>query len=449
VLRGLATVHHAGIVHRDLKPENIFLVKERDDKLIPKLLDFGISRSLEPDTRRSAVTTTEGMIIGTPQYMSPEQARGLRDIDQRTDLYSLGVVLFEALTGFVPFDSRNTGDLLMQVIRDPAQPLYELVPQIGESLCHVVDKVLAKDPAQRYADATAMQAALVAAARRIPSTLDRRERMFPPPAIGGNNESKRAGVGRGVRSPTAQSLSIPAAPRAARGPSKLAELSPWHSASDAPTQDRLAQVTPAVAEQSASKLATGAAAVRGWSAPRRWLPIAVSSLGLVVVAVAATLAWTYRDAGRDDSGFIVVQAPAPAPPPSTQTAAHGSVPVEAEPESQTKPAPEPPKVRKQVTAEAPDPLRLMAAEVARAFARQKVKVTGCLDAHPEDMQSAPQLTINVTVTAAGKASSAQLLPETIANKPVSGCVTEAVLSMSFPPQTQPTTFRVPLLWHRK
>src|SRR5690606_30027952 len=91
ILDGLAAVHKAGIVHRDLKPDNVFLLDD-DGEVRPKLLDFGVSRETSATSgRRSALTTNDGYLVGTPEYMSPEQARGLRDVDWRTDIYSAGV----------------------------------------------------------------------------------------------------------------------------------------------------------------------------------------------------------------------------------------------------------------------------------------------------------------------------------------------------------------------
>ncbi|MCZ7680636.1 MAG: serine/threonine protein kinase [Sandaracinaceae bacterium] len=102
VLSGLAAVHDAKIIHRDLKPENVFLVED-EEGVSPKLLDFGVSRAL--DSRgglQSVLPTVENAIVGTPHYMSPEQARGLRTVDHRSDLWSAGVMLFELLTGTLP-----------------------------------------------------------------------------------------------------------------------------------------------------------------------------------------------------------------------------------------------------------------------------------------------------------------------------------------------------------
>jgi serine/threonine protein kinase len=115
-LGGLAAVHDRGIIHRDLKPDNIFLTYDADGSF-PKILDFGVSKDLGRDTvGERSVQTRDGVLLGTPQYMSPEQARGLKDIDHRTDLYSMGVILYEVLAGVRPFESENVGDILMMVM---------------------------------------------------------------------------------------------------------------------------------------------------------------------------------------------------------------------------------------------------------------------------------------------------------------------------------------------
>jgi serine/threonine-protein kinase len=165
-LRGLAAVHEAGIIHRDLKPENVFLARDGSNRLFPKILDFGISRSVEPRSgRRSALTTREGMIVGTPEYMSPEQARGLRNIDNRTDLYSMGAILYLALTGKMAFSSENVGDLIIQIVTGTAPTVQELRPETPTALSEVVAKAMARAPEDRFADATSMQQALLSAAQ--------------------------------------------------------------------------------------------------------------------------------------------------------------------------------------------------------------------------------------------------------------------------------------------
>ncbi len=158
--RGLVAVHEAGIVHRDLKPENIFICRDATG-VYPKLIDFGISKHLRPEgERRSAVTTQEGAIFGTPAYMSPEQARGLTDIDERTDIYSMGVILYEALAGKLPYESQYVGDLMLAIVVGGAQPLHEVRPDLDPRLGDVVMKAMAHDARARYQTARELLAAL-------------------------------------------------------------------------------------------------------------------------------------------------------------------------------------------------------------------------------------------------------------------------------------------------
>jgi serine/threonine-protein kinase len=156
-LRGLAAVHDAGIVHRDLKPENIFLVDDPDGTY-PKLLDFGVSRRAA-----DADITQEGLIIGTPSYMSPEQAKGLRDIDVRTDIFSLGVMLWEMLAGRLPLDSDSPQELLRMIVQDAPPPLAQLRPDVPQALVEVIERAMAKNPDDRYHDAREMRWALAQA----------------------------------------------------------------------------------------------------------------------------------------------------------------------------------------------------------------------------------------------------------------------------------------------
>ena len=115
IAHGLSKAHAAGIVHRDLKPENIFLARI-DDVEVAKLLDFGIAKAVFPGTDTG---TLAGTVLGTPQYMSPEQVRGATDIDHRADLWSLAVVAYECLLGRLPFDSPTLGDCFAQILADP------------------------------------------------------------------------------------------------------------------------------------------------------------------------------------------------------------------------------------------------------------------------------------------------------------------------------------------
>ncbi len=142
----LEAAHDAGVIHRDLKPDNIFLVATKHGPPTVKLLDFGIAK-LSGTDRIAANATATGEMIGTPQYMSPEQARG-QSIDARTDIYSLGVMLFELLAGRPPFRATNAMDMIAQHLTEPAPPVRSLVdvpPFVGET----VDAMLAKSADER------------------------------------------------------------------------------------------------------------------------------------------------------------------------------------------------------------------------------------------------------------------------------------------------------------
>lgn len=152
VLRGLGAIHDQGILHRDIKPENVFMVETPDGPL-PKILDFGVSKVFAPETgRRSAMTTQHGFVIGTPHYMSPEAARGVKDLDERTDIYSVGILLYEMITGTVPFDSDNPGDLLLDVITGTAEPVTTLRPDTPPEIVAVIERAMARERDERFSN---------------------------------------------------------------------------------------------------------------------------------------------------------------------------------------------------------------------------------------------------------------------------------------------------------
>ena len=155
-LDGLAAVHAAGVVHRDMKPENIFLVRD-GGTVFPKLLDFGVSRST--DRTQGHTITREGIVMGTPEYVSPEQARG-RMADLRSDLYSLGVVMYEALAGRLPFQADNAADLIVAVLNADAIPLHVLRPELGQALSDIVGRCMARNPDERFQTTDELRAAL-------------------------------------------------------------------------------------------------------------------------------------------------------------------------------------------------------------------------------------------------------------------------------------------------
>ncbi|MBA3394055.1 MAG: serine/threonine protein kinase [Deltaproteobacteria bacterium] len=150
---GLARAHAAGVVHRDIKPANLFLAR-RDGEVIVKVLDFGVARVKEDLGTVEHRLTSTGVMLGTPLYMSPEQVQGMKDLDHRTDLWSLGIVLHEALTGTTPHAEAETlGSLVVAICARPAKPVRTHAPHLGEAVCAIVDRSLLLDPAARYATA--------------------------------------------------------------------------------------------------------------------------------------------------------------------------------------------------------------------------------------------------------------------------------------------------------
>ncbi len=167
VLDALEVVHSRGIVHRDLKPDNVFLVGHEGRVDVVKLLDFGISKIRDFDGMPTLHTHT-GIMLGTPQYMSPEQARGIRGIDHRADLYAAGVMLYEALTGRIPFEASNYHALLQMILAGTPRPVLELAPDIPPGLATLIETAMARAPEARFQTAKAMRFALNAFAGRMP-----------------------------------------------------------------------------------------------------------------------------------------------------------------------------------------------------------------------------------------------------------------------------------------
>ncbi len=163
VCGALDTAHKLGLIHRDIKPENIVLIAQREGPPVAKILDFGISR-LRQETSGVKGLTQTGMVIGTPEYMSPEQVLGKRriEIDGRSDLYSLGVVMYRMLTGELPFQAETTVEMILQHLKTPPKPPHQLKPglAIPEAVSSIVMKALEKDREKRFATGAEMAAAI-------------------------------------------------------------------------------------------------------------------------------------------------------------------------------------------------------------------------------------------------------------------------------------------------
>src|SRR5580698_2303951 len=157
LLEGLAAAHEAGIMHRDLKPENLFLVPTRSGEDFVKILDFGISKFTTPGMSSATMT---GAILGSPCYMAPEQARGLKNVDPRTDLYSVGALLYECVIGRVPFDGDNFNDLMFKIALAPRPNPLDLRPDLDPALAGILVKAIQADANERFQSAIQFQETL-------------------------------------------------------------------------------------------------------------------------------------------------------------------------------------------------------------------------------------------------------------------------------------------------
>ena len=161
---GLARAHERGVIHRDVKAANIFLSRADEAKVVVKILDFGIAKMREQPWAVVAQDLTQsGAVIGSPSYMSPEQALGSRALDARSDLWSLGVVMYEALCGSTPHGRERTlGALIVDICSRPAPPLRERAAWVVEEVAAIVHQALALEPSQRFSTALEMHAAILA-----------------------------------------------------------------------------------------------------------------------------------------------------------------------------------------------------------------------------------------------------------------------------------------------
>lgn len=191
VAEALGAAHAKGLVHRDLKPENIFL-SESNDVLIPKILDFGISKvtksgetSSDPDGR---------LIVGSPTYMSPEQIRAPAEVDQRTDVWAVGIILYECLAGRRPFDAASVADLFVQICRDDPPPIDDYVLDLPRALRDLIMGCLNRRPERRPQDGAVLARALERVASRLTGifSVPGHTSSRPPKAVGGRRSERPA-----------------------------------------------------------------------------------------------------------------------------------------------------------------------------------------------------------------------------------------------------------------
>jgi serine/threonine-protein kinase len=329
----LAAAHKSGIVHRDLKPTNIFLHKVREGVAMPKLLDFGVSKFLEDDQNHAL--TIAGTVLGSPLYMSPEQARGESHLDGRTDVFAFGAILFEALCGYRAYEAKNFNALIVKIATTKPKSIDECAPHVPESLRAVVRGCLEVDLKRRiqtFEEVTgrlrAVLPELEASGLRLPTPLIAtsvvdpdatnalpvmRASDRPPPAYYTPNSSPPSSSMPSSGQPLSMSGSVPPGsipPYPSSGPTGPS----WHTPNTS-----YASIT-----VSAPK-------------PRNntWIAIGAVGLGLLAMGAGIGLGWKSRGAGNGVAATTVAERAAdkakanatPPPPPVTP------LPASAEPPS--------------------------------------------------------------------------------------------------------------------
>ena len=167
IAAALQQAHDEGIVHRDLSTNNIFLARAKDGAIVPKILDFGVSKTFGPAFDIQQTVTCNGAVLGNPIFMSPEQARGADGVDHRTDIWALGVSMYMALTGHAPFSSENYNALMVDIMTHEHRPIRQVVPALDKELAVLIESCLVKDRDQRVNSAAELAFRLGEIARRF------------------------------------------------------------------------------------------------------------------------------------------------------------------------------------------------------------------------------------------------------------------------------------------
>ncbi len=179
IMGALSAAHRAGIVHRDIKPENILLTRSAEGEIVPKLIDFGVAKMAATNDN---LTTLTGSLVGTPAYMSPEQAGGLLEADARTDVWAIGAMLFELLSGECPYQGPTGPIVLARILSEPAPSLITRAPDVPAEIAAIVMRALERDAGARFPTMAALLEAVLDFARKPDPSLPRRHAKSIPPA---------------------------------------------------------------------------------------------------------------------------------------------------------------------------------------------------------------------------------------------------------------------------
>jgi serine/threonine-protein kinase len=355
VARALRRAAAAGIVHRDLKPGNIFLARVGDDdEELVKVLDFGVAKA---PLQLTDEATRSGMLVGSPRYMSPEQVRGSRLVDHRSDLWSLGVITYRAITGQLPFQGNDVADLIVKICTERALPPSQIDASLGPEIDAFFERALARDPDSRFQTARELTVALASAAGEAPpasTSMPSRRYSLPSIPIDFSLEgpsSPRPLPSANVKDPNEPTPITPTRPSVSSVSDIKRDSRHGPMASTVRTV-RVSDPADGTLTPSPRSIEVGSRRARdGASSTRRgYVPIGA---GIALAVLVGALV------GRETRSLGVAAAPPPssAPPPS---ASPPPLPSAAPLPTPAPPPPPPPSVALSTSAAAPPPPRPLA-----------------------------------------------------------------------------------------
>lgn len=400
VATALRAAHDGGIIHRDLKPGNIFLVEDPESPvgMRAKVLDFGIAK-LTRDVVPSAVMTNSGAVIGTPRYMSPEQCRNARAVDGRTDIYSLGCILYEMLVGTPPFDYDNWAELVgAHLHEEPARPT-ELDGSLRPDIEELVLRMTHKQAESRFATMAEVVIAIDEVLRASGSQI---AKATPP--------------------------NRPAAPSASTSLRKITrasktEMDPTMLSPD-PKPDSKSEPKPAAQSPITINRESNA----------KWIIIgliglaAISGVVITVVVLSSkpeeVVMVGVETHKRDDL------AEPPAPPPAKPIE-----PVTAPPEDKGSVEPPPQRPERKLS-----PDELLVEKLTRTFAKHGAAINACFG----KTKPTEKISIRIQIAQDGLVQSARVSPEAVATTPIGACLTKVAENAAFGAQPKAVTIHVPI-----
>ena len=410
VANALETAHQQGIVHRDLKPGNIFLIPDTEAAagVRTKVLDFGIAKLVREREPRG-VNTQSGAVIGTPRYMSPEQCKNAKSVDGRSDIYSLGCILYEMLLGVAPFDYDSWAELVgAHIYEEPPKPT-EIDPKLPADVETLVCKMLEKAPEVRFQSMQALAESLEVLLRTHGAAP---VRLTPPGRI--------ATPIKGVRK--VESGQDPTVPATAQDLEALKKR---------PTTDEQKRAGSAPTMASTGEKPAGDQPAR----PLPWIAIGIAVVGLGALGIAgALMLGKSDDQPSDEQTFVVVDkrgsdetaVEKPIETAIAADAAAAAVAIDAGAKT----------IKKVTDAD-------LATTLRSTFARQNGAITGCFKQHPTTFEG--QISVRFHVDATGVVENAEVTPASVGSAPLGACLVGLAKRTTFGPQPKAIVFNLPLV----